>query len=305
MTNQNKAYFYDPITREFVGITLLDRDPLGGGFLLPANAVTFAPVLAEAKTPVLSDDGQTWLQVDDYRGLDVYQITDGTAHRVNALGALPDGVTTIKPATAAGERIAEFDVKNQSWLYRPDYTGVTVYSIADGSARVLTEADAQIPGGYTTEPRPSEAHDWDAKKGDWVINKTKLAELDRQEAQAAFEQAKAAKMAEINNQAQAYIDHATGADQLPVFEVQSWAIQGAEAKTWKADPTAPTPTLDAIAKARGIEPDALRAGAYKKTMLYEGLVAAVTGQRQKYNDLLRAAKTADAVNAIIVVYGAA
>ena len=55
MTNQNKAYFYDPITREFVGITLLDRDPLGGGFLLPANAVTFAPVLAEAKTPVLSD----------------------------------------------------------------------------------------------------------------------------------------------------------------------------------------------------------------------------------------------------------
>ena len=157
MTKQNKAYFYDPITREFVGIVLLDRDPLGGGFLLPANAVTAKPVLVEDKAPVLSDDGQTWLQVDDYRGLDVYQITDGTAHRVNALGALPDGVTTIKPAPAAGERIAEFDVKNQSWLYRPDYTGCTVYSIADGSARVLTEADAQIPGGYTTEPRPSAA----------------------------------------------------------------------------------------------------------------------------------------------------
>ena len=27
---------------------------------------------------------------------------------------------------------------------------------------------------------PSAAHDWDAKKGDWVINKTKQAELDKQ-----------------------------------------------------------------------------------------------------------------------------
>ena len=305
MNKQNKAYFYDPITREFVGITLLDRDPMGDGFLLPANAVTFAPVLVEDKAPVLSDDGQIWLQVEDYRGVDVYQIVDGTAHRVNALGALSEGVTTVKPEPSASERIAGFDVKNQAWTYRHDYTGVTVYSTADGTARVFTEADAQILDGYTTEPRPSNAHDWDAKNGAWVINQTKQAALDKQANQAAFEQAKAAKTTEINNQAQAYIDHATGADQLPVFEVQGWAIQGAEAKAWHADKTAPTPTLDAIAKARGIEPDALRAGAYKKTMLYEGLVAAVTGQRQKYNDLLRAAKTADAVNAINVVYGAA
>ena len=202
MTKQNKAYFYDPVTREFVGIVLLDRDPLADGFLLPANAVTAKPVLVEDKAPVLSDDGQTWLQVDDYRGLDVYQITDGTAHRVNALGALPDGVTTIKPAPAAGERIAEFDVKNQSWLYRPDYTGVTVYSIADGSARVLTEADAQIPGGYTTEPRPSEAHDWDAKKSDWTINKTKQAELDKQAALAADQ----ARLHEIEQAIQSHIN---------------------------------------------------------------------------------------------------
>ena len=207
MTNRNKAYFYDPITREFVGIVLLDRDPLGGGFLLPANAVTAKPVLVEDKAPVLSDDGQTWLQVDDYRGLDVYQITDGTAHRVNALGALPDGVTTIKPAPAAGERIAEFDVKNQSWLYRPDYTGCTVYSIADGSARVLTEADAQIPGGYTTEPRPSEAHDWDTKAGTWNINKTKQAELDAQAALAAGQ----ARLHEIEQAIQSHINQTVAA----------------------------------------------------------------------------------------------
>ena len=202
MTKQNKADFYAPVTREFVGIVLLDRDPLGGGFLLPANAVTAKPVLVEDKAPVLSDDGQTWLQVDDYRGLDVYQITDGTAHRVNALGALPDGVTTIKPAPAAGERIAEFDVKKQSWLYRQDYTGVTVYSTADGTARILSGADTQIPDGYTKLPRPSEAHDWDAKKGDWVINKTKQAELDAQAALAAGQ----ARLVEIEQAIQSHIN---------------------------------------------------------------------------------------------------
>lgn len=198
----NKAYVYDPITREFVGIVLLDRDPLGGGFLLPANAVTAKPVLVEDKAPVLSDDGQTWLQVDDYRGLDVYQITDGTAHRVNALGALPDGVTTIKPAPAAGERIAEFDVKNQSWLYRPDYTGVTVYSTADGAARILTESDVQIPDGYTDTPQPSPAHDWDDKKSVWVLNKTKQAELDKQAALAADQ----ARLHEIEQAIQSHIN---------------------------------------------------------------------------------------------------
>lgn len=197
----NKAYVYDPITREFVGVARLDRDPLGGGFLLPANVVTFAPTLVDDKTPVLADDGKAWVQVDDYRGLDVYQITDGTAHRVNALGALPEGVTTIKPAPADGEKIAWYDVKKQAWLYRQDYTGVTVYSIADGSARVLTEADAQIPGGYTTEPRPSEAHDWDTKAGTWNINKTKQTEIETQAALAAGQ----ARLAEIEQAIQSHI----------------------------------------------------------------------------------------------------
>ena len=180
---------------------------------------------------------------------------------------------------------------------------------ADVYAEVMAARDKGLPfliqdGGERVNVAPSIAHGWDAKKGDWVLSQAKQAELDKQAAAAAFEQAKATKNTEINTQAQAYIDHATGADQLPAFEVQGWAIQGAEAKAWHTDPTAPTPTLDAIAKARGLPLDALRAGAYKKTMLFESLVAAVTGQRQKYNDQLRAAKTVEAVNAIVVAYGA-
>ena len=250
--------------------------------------------------------GDTWQLHDDFKDVDVYDKRTAMRTEPPIFGQpLADHMTLKAPPHETG-KVTYWDSKAIDWAQRTDHTGIQCWSTVDPrQSMVLSVDDLDIPEGYTTKPQPTPAHDWDAKKGDWVINKTKLAELDRQEAQAAFEQAKAAKTAEINNLAQAYIDHATGADKLPAFEVQSWAIQGAEAKAWKVDPTAPTPTLDTIANARGLPLDALRAGAYKKTMLYEGLVAAVTGQRQKYNDLLRAAKTAEAVNAIIVVYGAA
>ena len=194
-----------------------------------------------------------------------------------------------------------FSTSGEGWVYVPEELIDDVSASVTGGGEVWLDGDQIKCSGA----QPTPAHSFDKKSGKWVLDKTKQAELDAQANQAAFDKAKTDKAAEINNKAQSYIDHATGADQLPAFEVQSWSIQGAEAKAWKADPSAPTPTLESIAKNRGVPVDALRAGAYKKAMLYEGLVAAVTGQRQKYNDLLRAAKTAEAVNAIIVVYGAA
>ena len=192
-----------------------------------------------------------------------------------------------------------FSTSGEGWVYVPEELIDDVSASVTGSGEVWLDGDQIKCSGA----QPTPAHSFDKKSGKWVLDTAKQAELDTQAAQAAFEQAKAAKTSEINVQAQAYIDHATGADQLPAFEVQSWAIQGAEAKAWHADSTAPTPTLDAIAKARCVPLDALRAGAYKKTMMYEAVVASVTGQRQKYNDQLRAAKTLTEIDAINVVYG--
>lgn len=287
-------------------------------FLSPdSNAETPIYNIGALQTPLLvphlAPQGKDWLWTgdawqlhDDYSDIAIYDKRNGYRTEPPQFGQpLTESMTLKAPQHEVG-KVTYWDADADNWAQRIDYSGTQCWLTTDPrQSIVLSVDDLDIPEGYTTKPQPTPVHDWDAKKGDWVINKTKLAELDRQEAQAAFEQAKAAKTAEINNLAQAYIDHATGADKLPAFEVQSWAIQGAEAKAWKVDPTAPTPTLDTIANARGLPLDALRAGAYKKTMLYEGLVAAVTGQRQKYNDLLRAAKTAEAVNAIIVVYGAA
>ena len=176
----NKAYVYDPITREFVGVARLDRDPLGGGFLLPANATYTRPELMDGKAAIYDSKSDKWTQVTDLRGIDVYTIDGGNPYIVEQLGDLPDSVTTTKPEPPTGKRIDRFKVDSGEWLYRDDYTGVVVYNTSNGGAVTLTATDKVISEGYTTKQRPSDAYNWDAKKQDWVLDKTKQAELDKQ-----------------------------------------------------------------------------------------------------------------------------
>ena len=176
----NKAYVYDPITREFVGVARLDRDPLGGGFLLPANATYTRPELMDGKAAIYDSKSDKWTQVTDLRGIDVYTIDGGNPYIVEQLGDLPDSVTTTKPEPPAGKLTDRFKVDSGEWLYRDDYTGVVVYNTSNGGAVTLTATDKVIPEGYTTKQRPSDAYNWDAKKQDWVLDKTKQAELDKQ-----------------------------------------------------------------------------------------------------------------------------
>ena len=196
--------------------------------------------------------------------------------------------------------VPRFSTHGAGWVYVPEELIDDVSASITGGGVVWLDDSGTIK---CSGAQPSPAHEFDVKTKTWVLDKAKQAELDAQANQAAFDKAKTDKAAEINNKAQSYIDHATGADQLPAFEVQSWSIQGAEAKAWKADPSAPTPTLESIAKNRGVPVDALRAGAYKKTMMFEAISATVTGQRQKYSDQLRAAKTLADIEAINVIYG--
>lgn len=176
----NKAYVYDPITREFVGVARLDRDPLGGGFLLPANATYTRPELMDGKAAIYDSKSDKWTQITDLRGIDVYTIDGGNPYIVEQLGDLPDSVTTTKPEPPAGKLTDRFKVDSGEWLYRDDYTGVVVYNTSNGGAVTLTATDKVISEGYTTKQRPSDAYNWDAKKQDWVLDKTKQAELDKQ-----------------------------------------------------------------------------------------------------------------------------
>ena len=195
----NKAYVYDPITREFVGVARLDRDPLGGGFLLPANATYTRPELMDGKAAIYDSKSDKWTQITDLRGVEVYAIDGGDPHIVEQLGDLPDSVTTTKPEPPAGKLIDRFKVDSGEWLYRDDYTGVVVYNTSNGGAVTLTATDKVISEGYTTKQRPSDAYNWDAKKQDWVLDKTKQAELDKQAEQQSVYAVKHALQAHIDS----------------------------------------------------------------------------------------------------------
>ena len=91
---------------------------------------------------------------------------------------------------------------------------------------------------------------------------------------------------------------------MPDFEVQTWTIQAAEAKTWQADKTAPTPVLDGIAVARGIPADMLKASALRKTLAYEKLTAHIAGQRQALQSKIETAKTQAALDKIVITFTA-
>lgn len=142
------------------------------------------------------------------------------------------------------------------------------------------------------EIAPSPYHKWNGKK--WVLPK------DQQQAVISAE--KSAKLADINQQAQAFINDLAKYDETPSFERDTWLEQAKEAKAWVADPDAQTPILELIAKMRGVSLDLLRQKAYDKAIAYQQVAAIVAGQRQAYEDRLNAAETLEQVQAIEPVY---
>ena len=120
--------------------------------------------------------------------------------------------------------------------------------------------------------------------------------------QAALAGAKTAKLHAAAEAAQRFIDVVAGLDGVPQFERDSWASQAIEAQAWAADHNAPTPILAGIAKARGVPLDILRERALAKSNAYTALTASVAGQRQAFEDQIRAADTLAALDAIAVAY---
>lgn len=185
----------------------------------------------------------------------------------------------------------------EAWEYLPDHRGKTAYRTADG-APVVVETVGGLSDGLTFDARPGEAHEW--RNGAWVENPERAAEIKAQ----ALEKAKAAKLAEINRAAQAFINQAAELDKVPEFEVATWPLQAAEAQAWGRDKAASTPVLAAIAAARGLDLDKLRAAALRKADAYTALTAHIAGQRQALADKLEKAKTAAAVEKIEAAYSA-
>lgn len=104
-----------------------------------------------------------------------------------------------------------------------------------------------------------------------VNNLAGLAAYKASEARAAADAAVAPYMAEFSD-----------------VEKQTWAKQQAEVAAYLADTKAPTPTLDGLAQARGIDRAVMLEKAIAKVTAFEPLSVAVVGKQQAYEDQIKA-----------------
>lgn len=111
---------------------------------------------------------------------------------------------------------------------------------------------------------------------------------------------KAAKLKEINIAYQEAI--ATLTPTYPDDERLTFDKQETEARAWMADKSASTPFIDALAIGRQMDKAELVSRIIAKADAFALASGSLTGQRQRYEDMLDVAETADAVAAIVPQY---
>ena len=116
-----------------------------------------------------------------------------------------------------------------------------------------------------------------------------------------LEEAKAAKLAEINSACDSILNAATAT--YPASEILTFDQQTKEAEAYQADDTASVPLLSALAVSRSISLPELVQRVLAKHEAFSILSGFVIGQRQALEDRLDACETTEEVNAIIVAIG--
>lgn len=111
---------------------------------------------------------------------------------------------------------------------------------------------------------------------------------------------KAIKLDEINTTYQQAI--ATLTPTYPDDERLTFDKQEQEARSWLADNSTPTPFIDALAAGRQMDKAELVSRIIAKADVFALASGSLTGQRQRYEDLLDAAETAEDVAAIVPEY---
>lgn len=115
-----------------------------------------------------------------------------------------------------------------------------------------------------------------------------------------LETVKARKLAEINSSYQQAISTLTPT--YPDDERLTFDKQEAEARGWLADNSFPTPFVDALAAGRQMDKAELVKRIIAKADAFALASGSLTGQRQRYEDLLDVAETPEAVAAIVPQY---
>lgn len=115
-----------------------------------------------------------------------------------------------------------------------------------------------------------------------------------------LEEAKAAKLSEINAACDAFLSVLTAS--YPDSEMLTFDQQAKEAEAVLADPSSPAPLLTPLAAARGLGVTELAMRVRAKAEAFTNISGHVIGQRQKYEDAVVAAGAVAAVAAIVPQY---
>ena len=115
-----------------------------------------------------------------------------------------------------------------------------------------------------------------------------------------FDDLKSTKLSEIN----AAYNTATSAlvATYPQTELLTFDKQEQEARAWTEDSSAETPLVDMLAAGRQMDKAELVRRIIAKADAFALATGYLTGQRQRYEDLLTAARTAEDIEAIVPEY---
>lgn len=137
-----EIYCAHPVTREYLGPSLADPNPLEpDNWLIPAHAYADAPPDVPAgQAAQRTEDGSAWLLVDDYRGT-VYDTSIGEAQQHTELGDLPEGLTS-EPRPSA-----DYIWTGVAWTLDPELKAANLLAL---QARLCTQIDTAADAARRT-----------------------------------------------------------------------------------------------------------------------------------------------------------
>lgn len=187
--------------------------------------------------------------------------------------------TVMEPPKTGDKQVAVWNGKR--WDVVEDHrkkTGVE----GSGTPYWMPGDTWQMPPRYMTEPGP-------LPEGAMLSAPEKDVDTLRSE-----------KLSEINGK----YDAATSAlvSTYPSTELLTFDKQEAEARAWTADHAAETPLVDMLASGRQMDKAELVRRIVAKADAFALAAGYFTGQRQRYEDMLAAAETAEEVASIVPQY---
>ncbi|WP_310614015.1 hypothetical protein [Limnohabitans sp.] len=283
-------YSFDRETGLFTGISLADESPLEPGVhLIPAFATPIAPPDCAARERPVFRDGK-WSVVADWRGVDVFDMRTGDTKSIEEIGVSPAdiGATSIAPPASMDRKTRVF--ADTEWKYVPDWRGIPLFSITDGSAVSITDVGkAPEDIGATDKERPSPFYKW--VDGSWALDAVAhLAAIkaDATDRIAIFAKSKRAMIAGTSDDA----------------EIAGWSnkLRIAQAIVVGTATDGEKAAFQAEITARGIKGETLEIFVQKvitNAAFYAQAVALIDGLKRRAQDAVSAAKTPDEVSAVL------